>query len=47
MVKEVCGHAYVPVSPALLDFELIVQVQATCQEGVGKDPENTDFLQTS
>lgn len=47
MVKEVCSHAYVPVSPALLNFELIVQVQAICQEDIGKDPENTDFLPMS
>ena len=28
VAKEVGSHAYVPVSPALLNFELIVQVQA-------------------
>lgn len=47
MVKEVCSHACVPISPALLNFELIVQVWAICQEGIGKDPENIDFLQMS
>lgn len=46
VVKELCGHTYVPISPVLLlNFELIVLVQAVCQEGIDKDSENTDFLQ--
>lgn len=46
MMKELCGHTYVPISPVLLNFDLIVQVQIQeiCQEGLDKDPENTDFL---
>lgn len=46
MMKELCGHTYVPISPVLLNFDLIVQVQiqAICREGLDKDPENTDFL---
>lgn len=46
-MKEVCSPAYVPDSPALLNFELIAQVQTICQEGVSKDPENIGFLQMS
>lgn len=45
MVKELRVHPYVPVSPVLLNLELIVQVQAICQEGIEKDPESNDFVQ--
>lgn len=45
MVKELCGQTYVPISCVLLNFELIVQVQAICWEGIDKDPEIPDFLQ--
>lgn len=47
VVQEFCGHACVPVSPPLLHFELIIQVQAIYQEGIDKYPENIDFLQMS
>lgn len=45
MVRKLCCQTYVPISPVLLNFELVVQVQTICWEGIDKDPGNIDFLQ--
>lgn len=46
-VLKLCDQAYVPVSPVLLNFELMVQVQAVCQEGVAKTLKLLTFYKCS